>query len=42
VAQVASRLIQGLSHPYAVEGREVMISCSVGIAMYPTAAATPS
>ncbi len=35
VAQVASRLIQGLSHPYAVEGREVMISCSVGIAMYP-------
>ncbi|HZV92827.1 MAG TPA: EAL domain-containing protein, partial [Caldimonas sp.] len=35
VAQVASRLIQGLSHPYAVDGREVMISCSVGIAMYP-------
>ncbi|MGZ5893139.1 MAG: putative bifunctional diguanylate cyclase/phosphodiesterase [Caldimonas sp.] len=35
VAQVASRLIQGLSHPYAIEGREVMISCSVGIAMYP-------
>ena len=35
VAQVASRLIAGLSHPYAVEGREVMISCSVGIAMYP-------
>jgi len=35
VAQVASRLIQGLSQPYAVEGREVMISCSVGIAMYP-------
>ncbi|MCE9659174.1 MAG: EAL domain-containing protein [Burkholderiales bacterium] len=35
VAQVASRLIAGLSQPYAVEGREVMISCSVGIAMYP-------
>ena len=35
VAQVASRLIQGLSQPYAVDGREVMISCSVGIAMYP-------
>ncbi|MEO8923144.1 MAG: EAL domain-containing protein, partial [Caldimonas sp.] len=35
VAQVASRLIQGLSQPYAIEGREVMISCSVGIAMYP-------
>jgi diguanylate cyclase (GGDEF)-like protein len=35
VAQVAARLIQGLSHPYGVDGREVMISCSVGIAMYP-------
>jgi len=35
VAQVASRLIQGLSQPYAIEGREVMISCSVGISMYP-------
>ncbi len=35
VAQVATRLIQGLSHPYAIEGREAMISCSVGIAMYP-------
>ena len=35
IAQVATRLIQGLSHPYQVEGREVMISCSVGIAMYP-------
>jgi diguanylate cyclase (GGDEF)-like protein len=35
VAQVASRLIQGISQPYAVDGREVMISCSVGIAMYP-------
>ncbi|MDQ6638526.1 MAG: EAL domain-containing protein, partial [Pseudomonadota bacterium] len=35
IAHVANRLIQGLSHPYAAEGREVMISCSVGIAMYP-------
>jgi len=35
VAHVADRLIQGLSAPYAAEGREVMISCSVGIAMYP-------
>ncbi len=35
VAGVATRLINGLSHPYAVEGREVMISCSVGIALYP-------
>ncbi|MDQ6626962.1 MAG: bifunctional diguanylate cyclase/phosphodiesterase [Pseudomonadota bacterium] len=35
VAQVATRLIQGISQPYAIEGREVIISCSVGIAMYP-------
>jgi diguanylate cyclase len=35
VAQVATRLIDGLSMPYAVDGREVMISCSVGIALYP-------
>ena len=35
IAHVAERLIQGLSHPYAADGREVMISCSVGIAMYP-------
>ncbi len=35
VAAVASRLIEGLSQPYTVEGRDVMISCSVGIAMYP-------
>jgi len=35
IAHVASRLIQGLSAPYAAEGREVMISCSVGIATYP-------
>ena len=35
IAHVADRLIQGLSTPYAAEGREVMISCSVGIAMYP-------
>jgi diguanylate cyclase (GGDEF)-like protein len=35
IAHVADRLIQGLSQPYGAEGREVMISCSVGIAMYP-------
>jgi EAL domain-containing protein (putative c-di-GMP-specific phosphodiesterase class I) len=35
IAHVADRLIQGHSQPYAAEGREVMISCSVGIAMYP-------
>ncbi len=35
IAHVADRLIQGLSAPYAAEGREVMISCSVGIATYP-------
>jgi diguanylate cyclase (GGDEF)-like protein len=35
IAHVADRLIQGLSAPYAAEGREVMISCSVGISTYP-------
>ena len=35
IASVADRLIQSLSHPYTAEGRDVMISCSVGIAMYP-------
>jgi diguanylate cyclase (GGDEF)-like protein len=35
IAHVAGRLIQGLSQPYQAEGREVMISCSVGIAIYP-------
>jgi diguanylate cyclase (GGDEF)-like protein len=35
VVNVSDRLIKGLSHPYTAEGREVMISCSVGIAMYP-------
>ena len=35
VAQVATRLIAGLSQPYTADTREVMISCSVGIALYP-------
>ncbi len=35
VAHVAARLIHGLSQGYAVDGREVLISCSVGIALYP-------
>ena len=35
ISNVAERLIQGLSQPYTTENREVMISCSVGIAMYP-------
>jgi diguanylate cyclase (GGDEF)-like protein len=35
VVNVSDRLIKGLSQPYTAEGREVMISCSVGIAMYP-------
>ena len=34
-ANVATRLIAGLSQAYAVDGREVIISCSVGIAFYP-------
>jgi diguanylate cyclase (GGDEF)-like protein len=35
VTQVATRLIEALSRPYRVEDREVGISCSVGIALYP-------
>ena len=35
VTQVATRLIEALSKPYKVEDREVGISCSVGIALYP-------
>ena len=35
VAHVAGRLISGLSQAYAVDDREVIISCSVGIALYP-------
>jgi diguanylate cyclase (GGDEF)-like protein len=35
IGVVASRLIEALSRPYRVEDREVSISCSVGIALYP-------
>ena len=35
IAHVATRLIAGLSQAYAIDGREVIISCSVGIALYP-------
>jgi diguanylate cyclase len=35
VAQVGQRLINALSRPYRIDEREVGISCSVGIAMYP-------
>ena len=35
VTPVATRLIEALSRPYKVEEREVGISCSVGIALYP-------
>ncbi|MFL6771508.1 MAG: putative bifunctional diguanylate cyclase/phosphodiesterase, partial [Sphingomicrobium sp.] len=34
-ARIATRLIHSLSRPYRVEDREVNISCSVGIALYP-------
>ena len=42
VAQVATRLIEGLAQPYAIDGREVVISCSIGIVLYPDSGATPS
>jgi diguanylate cyclase (GGDEF)-like protein len=35
VARMAARLIHGLSRPYRIEDREITISCSVGIALYP-------
>ena len=35
VAQLAGRVIEALSRPYKVDHREVTISCSVGIALYP-------
>ena len=35
VAQLARRLTETLSQPYLIDEREVAISCSVGIAMYP-------
>ncbi len=34
-AQIAARVIAALSQPYRVDEREVTISCSVGIAIYP-------
>jgi len=34
-AQLAGRVIEVLSRPYKVHGRDVSISCSVGIALYP-------
>jgi diguanylate cyclase (GGDEF)-like protein len=34
-AQLAQQLIEALAKPYRIEGREVGISCSVGIALYP-------
>ncbi len=35
VAQLATRLIDALSQPYQIDDREVIIACSVGIALYP-------
>jgi len=35
VVQIATRLIEGLSRAYAIDGRDIAISCSVGIVFYP-------
>ncbi|MEO8250049.1 MAG: EAL domain-containing protein [Burkholderiales bacterium] len=40
-AQVAERLMAALAKPVAVEGRELTVSASVGIAMYPRDAIEP-
>jgi diguanylate cyclase len=34
-AALAGRVIESLSRPYKVEDREISVSCSVGIALYP-------
>jgi len=36
IKQVAQKLIDGISHPYLINAREVRISVSVGIAIYPS------
>ncbi len=36
VAQVAQRILNRLSYPYTLEGREVFTTTSIGIAMYPS------
>ncbi len=41
VAQAAKSIIAVLSQPYPVDGREIVISCSVGIAMYPDNCSPP-
>ena len=35
VSQIARRLIEAVSRPYKIDEREVTISCSVGIAVFP-------
>jgi diguanylate cyclase (GGDEF)-like protein len=39
VGQVAKRLIEEVSRPYEVDGRDVTISCSIGIVYYPDSGA---
>jgi EAL domain-containing protein (putative c-di-GMP-specific phosphodiesterase class I) len=39
VAQIARRLIDDISRPYDIGDREVIISCSVGIVIYPDSGA---
>ena len=39
VSQVARRLIESVSRPYAIGDREVVISCSIGIVLYPESGA---
>ena len=39
VAEVAKRLIENISQPYEIEDRQVVISCSIGIVLYPDSGA---
>ncbi len=38
-AQVASRLLGEMGRPIALEGREMVVTCSIGVAMYPASGA---
>jgi len=36
IARSAQRIVEGLAEPFVVNGRDLFVTCSVGIAVYPT------
>jgi diguanylate cyclase (GGDEF)-like protein len=36
LGRVATKMLNALNHPFLVDGKEVFISCSIGIALYPS------